>query len=49
MSGANTTFIVVAYGITFLTVGAMVATIVLRHRALKQALARIGDASRSGR
>ena len=48
MNDANTTFIAVAYGITFVAVGATVATIVLRHRALKQALARIGDASRLG-
>ncbi len=49
MNGANTTFIVAAYGITFVAVGITVATIVLRHRALKHALARIGGGSRSER
>ena len=40
MSASHTTFILAAYLITFAVIGGTVAAIVIRHRALKRALAR---------
>lgn len=36
-------FIFAAYAVTFAVVGVIVGTTVLRHRALKRALARFGE------
>lgn len=43
MSDPHTSFIVAAYFITFAVIGATIGTIVLRHRALRRALARFND------
>ena len=43
MSDPHAAFIVAAYFITFAVVGATIGSIVLRHRALKRALARFND------
>ena len=46
MNAPHAGFIVAAYGVTFAAVGITVVAIILRHRALKRALARFGGAGR---
>ena len=43
MSDPHAGFIVAAYFVTFAVIGIVIGTIVLRHRALKRALARFND------
>ncbi len=43
MNAPHAGFIVAAYFITFVVIGAVIGTIVLRHRALKRALERFND------
>ncbi len=46
MSAPHAGFIVAAYAVTFIAVGVTIVAIVLRHRMLKRALSRFGDAGR---